>query len=103
MKPVAIYQDCAVCDLGKPARVFMKGHWWTTTPVVERRDTPQGLPRFETRNTVYQPDAHDGGDPLNQDYEVPKSEVLNLNNLSNPFGRFHNDDYVDFEGGLFGY
>ena len=89
MKPVRIYQDCAVCDLGKPAKIFMDKVWWTTTRVLNRRDTPQGLPKFETLNTIYQPDAHDGGDPLNKDYTREKG------NLSNPFvGRFINDEFI---------
>ncbi len=83
-KPVRIYQDCAVCDIGKPARIFMDKAWWRTTPVQQRRDTPQGLPRFETLNTIYTPDAHDGGDPLNKDYEASREKV----NLDNPFGRY---------------
>lgn len=65
--------------------------WWTTSVVIERRDTPQGLPRFETKNSLYTPDAHDGGDPLNKDYEVSREKV----NLDNPFGsRFVNDEFL---------
>jgi hypothetical protein len=71
----------------------MDKHWWTTTPVQERRDTPQGLPRFETLNTIYTPDAHDGGDPLNKDYEAHREKA----NLNNPFGRYH-DEYFGHYG-----
>ena len=96
MKPVKVYQDCAVCDIGRPAKVFFAGTWWTTTPVIERRDTPEGLPRFETWNTIYQPDTHDGGDTLNKDYAIEKP------NLRNPFGsrrlRSHDADiFIDGE------
>ena len=81
MKPVKIYQDCVVCEIGKRAKIFMDKQWWTTSVVQTRRDTPQGLPRFETKNTLYQPDAHDGGDPLNFDYWTDKMEkaLLDLN------------------------
>ena len=90
-KPVRSYQDCAVCDIGKSAKIFMKGTWWTTSVVQNRRDTPQGLPRFETMNTIYSPDAHDGGDPLNNDYKDTREKV----NLDNPFkSRFVNDDFL---------
>lgn len=95
MKPVRIYQDCAVCDIGKPAKIFMSYVWWTTTPVLAKRDTPEGLPRFETRNTIYQPAAHDGGDPLNLDYKDTREKV----NLDNPFGsRFVNDEFIPAYG-----
>jgi hypothetical protein len=92
-KPVRKYQDCAVCDIGHSAKIFMNKVWWTTSVVLDRRDTPEGLPRFETMNTIYTPDAHDGGDPLNRDYEVSKREKVNL---SNPFVecRFVNDELV---------
>jgi hypothetical protein len=98
-KPVRVYQDCAVCDIGKSAKIFFNGTWWTTSVVLERRDTPQGLPRFETMNTVYSPDAHDGGDPLNFDYWTGSNEKINL---GNPFReRFVNDEFLaayDFGG-----
>jgi hypothetical protein len=94
MKPVKIYQDCAVCDLGKPAKIFMNKLWWTTTPVLNRRDTPQGMPKFETHNTIYQPDGYDGGDPLNKDYTSEKR------NLRNPFAaRFLDDEHIEIYGG----
>ncbi len=95
-KPVKIYQDCAVCNIGKPAKIFFQGTWWTTTIVLTRRDTPQGIPRFETLNTIYTPDAHDGGDPLNLDYKTgtPREKVL-----SNPFAaRYFNDEYIEIYG-----
>ena len=92
-KPVRIYQDCATCNLGSSAIVSVDKTWWRTSKVVSKRDTPQGLPRFETLNTIYQPDAHDGGDPLNKDYEAHREKV----NLDNPFkSRFIDDEFIAF-------
>jgi hypothetical protein len=94
-KPVKIYQDCAVCDTGKSARIFFQGAWWRTSTVLDRRDTPQGLPRFETMNTIYSPDLHDGGDPLNTDYKDTREKV----NLDNPFAaRYLNDEFISAYG-----
>lgn len=76
MKPIQVYKDCAVCEIDRPAKVWFLGHWWTTTNVIERRDTPQGMPRFETRNTIYVPAEHDGGDPLNKDYETNQEKPI---------------------------
>ena len=90
-----VYQDCAVCDIGKSAKIFFQGAWWTTSVVLDRRDTPRGLPRFETMNTVYTPGAHDGGDPLNLDYKDTREKV----NLDNPFGsRYVNDEFIPAYG-----
>jgi hypothetical protein len=97
MKPVKVYQDCARCEIGKPAKIFRAKHWWTTTPVQNKRDTPQGMPRFETLNTIYTPDAHDGGDPTNADYKTGKSSEKR--NLNNPFsGRYFNDECIEVYG-----
>jgi hypothetical protein len=94
MKPTKVYQDCAVCDIGKSAKIFMNGSWWTTSVVLARRDTPQGLPRFETMNTIYTPDAHDGGDPLNLDYKDFHEKA----NLQPTSGRYLDDEFLSYYG-----